>query len=323
MMGALLSKVVSCSAGLVAVLVLLRVVWGRWRHAAAVAAVDDFYERWESSLKQIAARPGRHVTALMADATQHKVTVFFFHGSCARMGQFSHQIEAAQKAGARVIAFDAIGCGRSAVPKDPAALAPTQLVEDAAALFEEHADGTPAVLVGHSFGTHVAKKVAARFPSAVASLVLIGPPPPMSDATKVRQATAVFQLPNWALWLIRPVLSAGFQKMALAPAAPVHLRRQEAEASSRGSVHAFASYWRRMADLAEHPVDFDSIAQIPAVLITGKEDKITPPSAAQTLQARLPQARLLVIDDASHQVMQEAHARVSAVVVEQITLAVR
>eukprot|EP01062_Namystynia_karyoxenos_P025423 TRINITY_DN20001_c0_g1_i2.p1 TRINITY_DN20001_c0_g1~~TRINITY_DN20001_c0_g1_i2.p1 ORF type:complete len:364 (+),score=113.33 TRINITY_DN20001_c0_g1_i2:65-1093(+) len=319
------------SAGLLALAVAARLAWGAWRYPAAVRAVDAFYERWRRFLSPAAAiRPGRRVVLLEAASGAAEprdaphVTVFLFHGSCARMGQFEAQLEALFNAGdqpIRFITYDAVGCGRSECPADPSALSPWELINDACALFARMAGDGPCVLLGHSFGCNVALHVAARHPSRVRSLLLIGPPPPMAGREELRKALAVFRLPNIMLWLIRPLLAIGFQRMALAPQASAALRRQEAEASSRGSVHAFASYWRRMVDLVDHPVDYGAVAHIPCTIINGEQDKITPPAHAAALGKELPKAQLVVVSGAAHQVMQERAGEVTAKLFELVRAA--
>jgi pimeloyl-ACP methyl ester carboxylesterase len=176
------------------------------RPAAAVMAV---------SARRELVRPGRtlHVVVhskLVQPLHQPQqppspLTLVFVHGSMAHHGQFAAQVAAAaaHPAVARVVAYDAFGCGASDKPDAPdawGAYAEAELLADLHALVERYAgvgvgagaggahghEAPPPqppsprlLLCGHSFGTNLALQLAAA-PAVrphVAGLVLIGAAP--------------------------------------------------------------------------------------------------------------------------------------------------
>src|SRR4051812_27324878 len=70
----------------------------------------------------------------------------------------------------RTVAYDRAGYGAS----DPARYQyPTGRVDDLAAVVDRASPDAPVVLVGHSFGSHLIRLLAARSPHRVAGLVLV------------------------------------------------------------------------------------------------------------------------------------------------------
>ncbi len=72
---------------------------------------------------------------------------------------------------ARVLLYDLRGHGRSEQPKSGYAIA--DLVDDLRGVVDALAAGVPVVVVGHSFGGHVALRFALRHPERTAALILI------------------------------------------------------------------------------------------------------------------------------------------------------
>ena len=73
-------------------------------------------------------------------------------------------------------AYDRAGLAWSETPGTPRTF--TEMVEDLRAVLAHASLPRPCVLVGHSFGCFVVCAYASRYPSEVAGLVLVDPPPP-------------------------------------------------------------------------------------------------------------------------------------------------
>ena len=71
-----------------------------------------------------------------------------------------------------VLAIDLPGYGQAPEPQRTLTIERTA---DLVAAFLRHRDAAPAVLVGHSMGTQIAVEIAARHPSLVSHVVLVGP----------------------------------------------------------------------------------------------------------------------------------------------------
>lgn len=113
--------------------------------------------------------------------------VLLLHGLTATRRYVLHGSRTLERAGRRVIAYDARGHGRSTPPADPAdyAYRPT-LADDAVAVMD--AAGAPdAVLMGQSMGSATALAVAFTHPERVRGLVIVTPAHrghPASDMTR-------------------------------------------------------------------------------------------------------------------------------------------
>merc|ERR1740117_677952 len=100
--------------------------------------------------------------------------MLFCHGSMASMIQYRANIEYSMSRGdLDVLAYDWLGCGGSEKPRDWDAYSTPNLLEDLEAaycrLIKDLPKGTPAIVVGHSFGTSLVTQFAAESRSAVAA----------------------------------------------------------------------------------------------------------------------------------------------------------
>jgi len=198
----------------------------------------------------------------------------------------------------QVIAFDNRGAGRSEKPNEPYTI--MQMADDADALLEELGIQSAHVF-GMSLGGMIAQELALRHPERVRSLVLGGttcggpravPPPPSTIQHFISVATMPIEqavengmrllysdafLEANRDWLVRRALEYAH----LMPP-PYALQRQVMAALS------FITYDRL------HEV------HVPALVITGSEDRIVPAPNSRILAERIPDARLLEFEGAGH-----------------------
>lgn len=101
--------------------------------------------------------------------------VVLCHGATATRRYVLHGSRALERAGYRVVAYDARGHGES----DPASAGESygypHLVGDLERVVEAEAGGERFLLAGHSMGAHTAVAYALRHPQRLAGLALIGP----------------------------------------------------------------------------------------------------------------------------------------------------
>lgn len=159
----------------------------------------------------------------------------------------------------------------------------------------EHVDG-PSVLVGNSFGGHVALRIALERPELVRGLVLAGSSG-LIERTMVKGAPV---RPSRE-WLEEKIgeLFHDKSKMKLADIERAYTalnRRSGARAMVRLSKTA------RRDNMAD---DLADIAQ-PTLLIWGRKDIVTPPSACQGFLEMMPDARVAWIEECGHAPMIEA-----------------
>jgi pimeloyl-ACP methyl ester carboxylesterase len=113
--------------------------------------------------------------AIRGEAVGEGPPIVLCHGITATRHSVIHGSRRLERAGHRVIAYDARGHGESdPAPVDEGYGYP-ELRGDLAAVIEEQADGGPVVLAGHSMGAHTAVGFALENPDRVAGLVVVGP----------------------------------------------------------------------------------------------------------------------------------------------------
>jgi len=116
----------------------------------------------------------RSGVSLSGEATGSGRALVLLHGLTATRRYVVHGSKRLQRAGYRVVAYDARGHGASAGPVDPAAYEYGDLVADLCAVLDAEVAG-PVVLVGASMGAHTAVALSVEQPERVAALVLITP----------------------------------------------------------------------------------------------------------------------------------------------------
>lgn len=154
----------------------------------------------------------------------------------------------------------------------------------------------PRVLVGNSFGGHVALRIARSRPDLVRGLVLAGSSG-LIERTMVKGAPV---RPSRE-WLREKIGELFHDKSKVSDS---DIDRAHAALNSRGGARAMV----RLSKTARRNHLGDDLAEIrcPTLLIWGRQDIVTPPSAAQGFMDLLPDARIAWIDECGHAPMLEA-----------------
>jgi 3-oxoadipate enol-lactonase len=199
--------------------------------------------------------------------------------------------------GRRVIALDLPGHGGS---PGPSLRSVPEYARRVLALLDALAVPS-AVVAGHSMGGAIAMTLALEVPSRVAALALV------ATGAKLRVSQAVLQMTadpaalaagakgmaDWAFGSLGgPALREEFTADMLATAPGV----------AHGDFSACDAF-DVMARLGE--------IRMPALVVCGAEDRLTPPKYAELLRERIPGARLELVPGAGHMVQLEAPARVA------------
>lgn len=169
------------------------------------------------------------------------------------------------------------------------------VVEMTQQFLDRHLDG-PSVLVGNSFGGHVALRIAHRRPDLVKALVLAGSSG-LIERTMVRGAPV---RPSKD-WLEEKIGELFYDKSVMNPG---DVDRAHKLLNERGGARAMV----KLSKTARRDNMTDDLADIacPTLLIWGKQDVVTPPSAGQGFTELMPDARIVWLDNCGHAPMLES-----------------
>jgi pimeloyl-[acyl-carrier protein] methyl ester esterase len=211
------------------------------------------------------------------------------------------------------MAVDLVGHGRS--PWVPGRAAFDAQVEDVLTVLPDRC-----VLLGWSFGAKLAMELAAREPARIAALVLVSATPKFA------------QSPDWphgldapAMQAFRAVLEQDWQQ-TLSDFVWLQLRgSRHADEAQRVMEAALAEQGAPQPAALRNGLDLLSaldlrtrmpdIAQ-PTLLVSGQNDRVTPPGAARWMAAALQQARTVEVPRAGHASFVSHHVEVAAAVRE-------
>ncbi len=154
---------------------------------------------------------------------------------------------------------------------------------------------TPAVLVGNSFGGHVALRVALEYPQLCEGLVLAG-----SSGLIEKSIVRDVQIRPSREWLERKIGELFYDRSFMRQA---DLDRAHAELSERAKARAMVRLSRsaRKNHLGKRIGNITT----PTLLVWGRQDIVTPPEAAIRFHELLPDSRLVWFDHCGHVPMVE------------------
>lgn len=153
----------------------------------------------------------------------------------------------------------------------------------------------PAVLIGNSFGGHVALRLAHEQSDRASALILTGTSglyeQPMFSAAPVRPTRA---------WLADKIGELFYDKSKVWDS---DIDRSYAELSRRGGVRAMVKLSKSAK--RDHMGDRLPHIKTPTLLVWGKNDVVTPPDSAEEFRRLMPDARLHWMDRCGHAPMME------------------
>jgi len=230
------------------------------------------------------------------------ITLVFLHGSPGQISNWKYQLRYFKEY-YRVIAFDQRGYGMSSKPR---VVSIDDYLSDLDELLNRlNVNAKDTVLLGHSFGGMIAQIYAAHH--NVKGLVLIG------SLVKLKASLIdkfIWNTPPllWRklLFTDNPLTRRLYRKLFFSSKTSAEIFREFMEDNRQyieslpGYVFQYEKYFR----------DYDATSILPkiscpALIIVGREDKVTPVEQSQQIHKLIPNSKLIIIDDAGHLVLYE------------------
>lgn len=248
-----------------------------------------------------------------SDSGTGSPTLLLVHGFPLNRSMWDPQLGALRQH-ARVVAPDLRGFGASeAGPPGP--LTMDQHADDLAGLLDALGLHEPVVYCGLSMGGYVGFAFWRRHRARVRALVLADtratPDTPEGRQVRLEMAKAAERLgsPQPA---IHGMLPRMFSPSLRAGSVPEHLVLGMMRGSSPRAV---ADGQRGLADRPDGVPLLETI-DVPVLVVVGEHDAITPPAESRLMLERLPNARLVVLDQVGHMANLEDPAAFNAAVLE-------
>jgi len=267
------------------------------------------------------ARLFTEVTSVPSARGATPVTVVLLHGWTLDNRLWAKPIEALPalvNRPIRMLTMDLRGHGRSTCTgRSDATLA--QLADDLATVLAERAPDGPLILVGHSLGgmaiMEYAHRYADDFAHRVARVVLIstsaegssrtsyGLSPQLAFVLRFLETQGAAILARSGAWrphrLLMPLLSPGVRWLVFGQRAEpswITLTNAMVGAAPLCAIGGFRPAVGRHSRVEA----LAAMRRLPAAVLVGSRDRLTPRACAETIAAALPRAEHLVIEDAGH-----------------------
>lgn len=246
--------------------------------------------------------------SLFIETTGSGPDVVLVHGLGGTTG-FYGPLAAVLAEGYRVTRYDFNGHGRTPLAGE---VSLDTLVEELAAVIEQRTAGGRAHVIGHSMGTLIVQQLAATRPDLVDSVVLLGAvreqAPAAQEATRARAAL----VREKGMAAVADAVASGATAGEAAASNPL-LRPFVRELLLGQDAEAYALACEALA-AARNP-DLTAITA-KVLLVTGSEDKVSPPEANTTIAAELAHAVSRVAPYTGHWTVPEAPEFVNDAVLE-------
>jgi pimeloyl-ACP methyl ester carboxylesterase len=261
------------------------------------------------------------------------VTVVLLHGWCLDRRTWHHQIAALRHHGIdrpRIIAYDARGHGRSSPTRLPSATL-GQLGDDLAEVLRHHAPRGPVVLAGHSMGGMTIMEYAHRHPTEFAERIAgllfasttaeghthtqYGLPPRLAMLMRAGETLGAGVLARSGPWrphrAVLPALRPALRWLLFGDECDDAALRMTMRCVGRATLRSIGGF--RSSIGAQQRLDtLAALADVPAAVLVGDRDRLTPPACADSIADALPGAELTVLPGGGHMLPLERHAEVSA-----------
>ena len=221
--------------------------------------------------------------------------ILLVHGSGGDHTVWSYQVKGLRE-GFSVAALDLNGHGRSTFREGDGL---TTYTEDVLAVLERLSP--KALLVGHSLGGALALNVALRHPEMIGGISLVGTGARLRVLPEILELVEVEEDFDRVIELILEWAFSDTSQPELVTKAREQMRANGQRALRRDLLTCDG--FDVMGKLNQ--------IEVPALIICGREDRLTPVKYAEYLRDRIPNATLKVIEGAGHMVMLERPAELN------------
>jgi pimeloyl-ACP methyl ester carboxylesterase len=241
----------------------------------------------------------------MSSAAGEATRVVFIHGSGDSAAAWQQQIAFLGKE--RALALDLPGHGARAADAGPAEMSVRDYALDVRAQIQAAGLSLP-IVAGHSLGGAIALQLALDWPEEFSGLILIGTGarlrvlPALLEAARRDQTGTLQQIRGLARRTAVPFRPSDASSLDSVPAAAVPPLAEGVFYRDLAACNAFDV----MAEIGR--------ITLPALVICGDEDAMTPPKYAEYLRAHLPRATLRMIPGAGHIVMRDQPEALNAAI---------
>jgi len=236
-----------------------------------------------------------HSLNYVARGTDDGLPVVFIHGFPFSHRMWEPQLEALPRR-YRAVAYDVRGHGDSEVGHGQYTI--ELFVDDLIGLLD-HLAIDQAVVCGLSMGGYIALRAVERHPERFRGLVLCDTRSEAdTDEAKVKRAGTIAAVMSWGV----PAFAEEFVKLVLAPrtltANPLVAKKVRQMITATDPL-GICGTLRALAERTDTTPALPAM-NLPALVLVGEHDTLTPPADAQAMARALPDAALHVIPDAAH-----------------------
>jgi pimeloyl-ACP methyl ester carboxylesterase len=264
------------------------------------------------------------------------VTVVLLHGWCLDRRTWHHQIAALEtltENAPRIITYDTRGHGRSGSTRLRSATL-SQLGDDLAEVLRRFAPTGPVVLAGHSMGGMAIMEYAhthsEEFAQRIGGLLFVattaeghthtryGLPPQLAALMRAGEMIGAGLLARSGAWrphrAVMPALRPAIRWLLFGDEysdAALRVTLKSVGSTSLRSIGGFRpsiGAQQRLETLA-------TLGDVPAAVLVGDRDRLTPPPCAESIAKALPGTELTVFPGAGHMLMLERPEEVSAALI--------
>lgn len=251
-------------------------------------------------------------------SSKPKYQLLFLHGTCASSAQYNGLLEELEEEeGVVCHLYDSISCGKSPMVRDWESYHTNQSVLDVKSILEDAMDTSlPTMLVAHSYAPTILIRYLHRHgvPSNVKGCVFLSSAMSGEANPIPNGGHGIFKLPIFVLDCLQPTMTKGFLDMAYHPKTDPKLVELASSANSGNNMYMAKAYHTHHEWATRE--ECSNLDDLPVLVLHGKDDKVLPAQAGEYLADVVKAKQFILVEDTSHQLMEEKPKEVARHIVE-------